>query len=88
MSPDETGSWLLPMLTSIELNIGSYAIQCILLKILADLVSSRLGFGVTKAIHSIHMDKLLVLADSVMAVCLNTLKLLVPNVVIKIDYNT
>ncbi|KLO18130.1 hypothetical protein SCHPADRAFT_936396 [Schizopora paradoxa] len=88
VSTDETGSWLLPMLTSIELTIGSYAIQCIMLKILKNFVSSRLGSGSTKAIHSIHMDRLFVLVDSVMTVCVNTLKLLVPDVVIKIDYNT
>jgi len=84
-TPDGSGSWLLPALSSIEFSFKT--VDFSLLKTLTRVVLNRLSSGATKSIHSIFIARLEGLPHSAMRADINTLRLLVPEVIIKFDSN-
>ncbi len=82
-TPDESGSWLLPALNSIE--FGGNTMKPSLLKVLTRVVINRLKSGAAEPIHSVYIANLQSSPDSTVSADINTLNLLVPEAVIKVS---
>ncbi len=83
-TPDESGSWLLPALNSIE--FGGNTMKPSLLKVLTRIVVNRLRSGMTEPIHSVCIANLQSSPDSAVSADVNTLNLLVPEAIIKVSH--